>query len=60
MHYPRILPNLPAYEHLNQKPEDFPIAAEYEKQILSLPMYPELSEEMIQYVAQKIKDFFYV
>jgi len=58
MHYPRILPNLPAYKHLNQRPEDFPIAAVYEKQILSLPMYPELSEEMIQYVAQKIKDFF--
>ena len=55
LHYPRILPNLPAYNYLNQKPKDFPIADAYEKQILSIPMYPELTEEMIQYVVQQIK-----
>jgi dTDP-4-amino-4,6-dideoxygalactose transaminase len=58
LHYPRILPNLPAYAHLSQNPKDFPVAAAYENQILSIPMYPELSEEMIQYVAEQIKNFY--
>lgn len=58
LHYPRILPNLPAYEYLNQSPENFPVAKSYEKKILSLPLYPELTEDMIQYVAKQIKDFY--
>jgi dTDP-4-amino-4,6-dideoxygalactose transaminase len=58
LHYPRILPNLPAYDYLNQKLEDFPISGAYESQILSIPMYPELNEEMIQYVAEQIKNFY--
>lgn len=58
IHYPRILPNLPAYDYLNHSMSDFPIASIYESQILSLPMYPELTEEMIKYVAEQIKEFY--
>ena len=58
LHYPRILPNLPAYEYLSQGAANFPVANSYEKKILSLPIYPELTEEMIQYVAKQIKDFY--
>ncbi len=58
IHYPRALPNLPAYAYLEYTPEDFPIASLYQKQILSLPMYPELSESAIGYVAECIKTFF--
>jgi dTDP-4-amino-4,6-dideoxygalactose transaminase len=58
IHYPRILPNLPAYRYLKHSPGDFPVANKYEGQILSLPMYPELTEGMIKYIAEHIKDFY--
>jgi dTDP-4-amino-4,6-dideoxygalactose transaminase len=58
IHYPKALPNLPAYNHLNHKPEDFPIASMLQDEILSLPIYPELREDEIRYVCEKIKDFY--
>ena len=58
IHYPVALPNLKAYAYLNYGPEDFPIAARYAEEILSLPMYPELSQEQIGYVADSIRRFF--
>ena len=58
IHYPTALPNLKAYEYLNYSRSDFPVASAYENKILSLPMYPELSEEMINTVAEKIKLFY--
>lgn len=58
IHYPRILPNLPAYDYLKQSANEFPVASEYEGQILSLPMYPELTKEMIKYVTDRINEFY--
>jgi len=47
IHYPTPLPFLNAYKYLNHKPSDFPVSYEYKDKILSLPMYPELSEKNI-------------
>lgn len=58
IHYPVALPNLPAYRYLGHTPADFPVATRLQQEILSLPMYPELTEEMIAYVAQSIKEFY--
>ena len=58
IHYPTPLPLLPAYAYLQKKPEDFPVANALQHQILSLPMYPELSEGQIKYVADTITDFY--
>jgi len=58
IHYPTILPLLPAYNYLNHKTEDFPVAAAYQDSILSLPMFPELTEEQINFVAETIKAFY--
>jgi dTDP-4-amino-4,6-dideoxygalactose transaminase len=58
IHYPTALPNLPAYRYLGWKENDFPIASKYQEEILSLPMYPELSENMISYISKKIKQFY--
>jgi dTDP-4-amino-4,6-dideoxygalactose transaminase len=58
IHYPTSLHNLMAYKHLGYKPNDFPISNAYQSEILSLPIYPELSEEQIKYVASSIKSFF--
>jgi len=55
IHYPTPLPFLEAYEYLQHQTSDFPIAYNYSKEILSLPIYPEMSNESINYVVDIIK-----
>jgi dTDP-4-amino-4,6-dideoxygalactose transaminase len=57
IHYPIALPYLNAYRHLGHTPADFPKALEASGEILSLPMFPELTEDQIWYTAQKIKEY---
>ena len=54
-HYPTALPFLEAYAHMNYQPTDFPVAHAQMDKILSLPMYAELTEEMIERVCQTLK-----
>ena len=58
IHYPTPLPFLPAYRHLQAKREDYPVAAACQGQILSIPMYPELTREAIEYIAKSICEFY--
>ena len=58
IHYPTALPNLPAYKYLNTTPADYPVASRYQGEILSLPMFAELSEDQIKYIADKIKTYY--
>ncbi len=57
IHYPFALPFMPAYGYLGHKPSDFPVAYQCQGEILSLPMYPELTDEQIVYTADAIKGF---
>ncbi|MBF0524507.1 MAG: DegT/DnrJ/EryC1/StrS family aminotransferase [Deltaproteobacteria bacterium] len=57
VHYPIALPNLMAYKYLGHSPADFPISSRYQSEILSLPMYAELTREMAETVVRHIKDF---
>lgn len=56
IHYPTALPNLKAYAYLGHQPEDFPVSYAYQDEILSLPMYAELTPNMIKYVAEAIQE----
>jgi len=58
IHYPIGLPFLKAYQYLNHSSEDFPNTYKYQNEILSLPIYPEITEDMICYVSDKIKIFY--
>lgn len=58
IHYPTALPFLAAYERYGYEAEDFPVAHAYQDQILSLPMYPELTDESVEYVVSSIREFF--
>lgn len=58
IHYPTILPLLPAYKRLGYNSEDFPVAYQNQQQILSLPMFPELMDDQINEIVETIKDFF--
>ena len=50
LHYPIPLHLQKAYEHMGLEVGSFPVAEACAKSLLSLPMYPELSEEQIVYV----------
>jgi len=55
LHYPTALPFLEAYADRGAKPTDFPVAHEQMSEILSLPMYAELTREQIEHVAITLK-----
>ena len=56
VHYPTALPFMEAYADLGHKPEEFPVAYSQMGRLLSLPMYAELTSEMIEYVAATLKN----
>lgn len=55
IHYPISINNLKSIKNVQDKTN---ISDNYSKRILSLPMYPELLSEEINYVCSKIKEFF--
>jgi dTDP-4-amino-4,6-dideoxygalactose transaminase len=57
IHYPIALPYLNAYRHLGHSETDFPNALKASREIVSLPMFPELTEEQIVHVVGRIKEF---
>jgi dTDP-4-amino-4,6-dideoxygalactose transaminase len=56
IHYPTPIHLQPAYQSLGHRPGDFPVTEGYAKQIISLPMYPELPPTSIEYVAETIAE----
>jgi dTDP-4-amino-4,6-dideoxygalactose transaminase len=58
IHYPRALHNLPAYQYLQHHPSDFPVSSQLQEEVLSLPVYPELTPGQIAYVCENIKEFY--
>jgi dTDP-4-amino-4,6-dideoxygalactose transaminase len=58
IHYPTPLPLLPAYAYLGHAAKDFSVASANMKKILSLPMFPELSKEQMDYLANTIGKFY--
>lgn len=57
IHYPIPIHLQPTYHDLGYQRGDFPIAERYAEQILSLPMYPELTPVSIEYVSKAIRNF---
>lgn len=55
VHYPTALPFLKCYEHRGFTPAQFPVAAQYQHEILSIPMFAELTEGQIQTVIAALK-----
>lgn len=58
LHYPVPLHLQKAFTYLGHRKGDFPLAEKYAEEILSLPMFPELTEREIRYVAEHIKGFY--
>lgn len=58
VHYPTALHNMIAYKYLKYKPDDLHYCNLFQSQILSLPMYPELTDDQILYISEKIIEFY--
>lgn len=57
IHYPVPIHLQKAYDHLCLPRGSFPIAEKMASEMISLPMYPELTVEQIQYVGEAVRDF---
>jgi dTDP-4-amino-4,6-dideoxygalactose transaminase len=57
IHYPNPIHLQACYRDLNYKKGDFPVAESAMSKILSLPMYPELTETQIESVCSGVRDF---
>src|SRR6266850_341243 len=58
LNYPKALPFYPAYAYLGHVPKDFPVAYFNQSRILSLPIFPEMTKEMITHTVESIRSFF--
>jgi dTDP-4-amino-4,6-dideoxygalactose transaminase len=56
VHYPRPLHLQPTYSELGHKEGDFPLSERACSEVLSLPMYPELDEEQVDYVCRALEE----
>jgi len=60
LHYPIPIHLQKAYQHLGLGKGDFPVAEKQAGEILSLPIYPEMEIEKVEYVCEIIRRFFEV
>jgi len=57
IHYLKPIHTQEAYASLGLREGMFPVAERVMKEILSLPMFPELTNEQMDYVAERIRAF---
>lgn len=57
LHYPIPLHLADAFKHLGYKEGDFPVTENAAKHIISLPMFPGITDDEISYTCDKVKDF---
>ncbi len=58
IHYPIPLHLQEAFQYLGYKEGDLPVSEKISKDVMSLPMFPEMSEEVQDLVINSIKDFY--
>ena len=56
LHYPIPLHLQRAYNHIKRPAGSFPVAETAAEKILSLPMFPDLSEKQITYVCNELRN----
>ena len=56
IYYPVSLHLQEAFTELGYSPGDFPISELVQSEVLSLPMYPELTQQQIAQVCQEFKE----
>jgi dTDP-4-amino-4,6-dideoxygalactose transaminase len=57
IHYPFAVHTLKGYSNLGYKAGDFPVAEEVAAEVVSLPMFPEMTDEMVRGVIAAVRDW---
>ena len=58
IHYPLPLHLQPAFAHLGYSAGDFPETERAAGEVLSLPIYPELTDDQLEQITDTVRDFF--
>jgi dTDP-4-amino-4,6-dideoxygalactose transaminase len=58
IYYPGPLHVQDAYRYLGYGDYDFPVTSELCKEVLSLPMHPDMEQEQLDYIVLKVLNFF--
>lgn len=58
VHYPHALSELPIAKNIKVKPDMLSTSVMLTKGLLSLPIYPELSDSEVEFICEKVKQFF--
>ena len=58
IYYPKPLHLQECFAYLGYKEGDFPVAEKVSKQIIALPMYPELRADEVDYICDQITSFY--
>ncbi len=56
VHYPTSLPFLKAYSFMGHTPKDFPVSYQLQSEIMSLPLFPELTFEEQDYIVSALRE----
>jgi len=56
VHYPIALPNLRAYGYLGHSREDFPLSSRHQDEVISLPIFPELTAAQRDHVCDTVEE----
>lgn len=56
IHYPIPLPFLKAYSYLDYKPSDFPVAHSLKDEILSIPIYGDMTNKQAAYIIEHLSN----
>ncbi|AEX85856.1 Pleiotropic regulatory protein [Marinitoga sp. 1135] len=58
IYYPKGLHEQKCFEYLGYKKGDFPITEKATETTLALPIFPELTENEVEYIVESIKEYF--
>lgn len=57
IHYPKPMPFLDAYSYKNFRTEDFSVALSATNEIISIPIYPEITSEQLDFVSEQLQNY---